>query len=68
MSENRRLQGAIFKHDGTSYLVLDDNQWDGDHLFVRSIDATRRTELFARTTIEASVRLEPDPEQQARRA
>jgi hypothetical protein len=55
MAENRRLQGAIFKHDGTSYLVLPDNEWEGDHLFVKSIDATRRTELFPRATIEASI-------------
>ena len=52
---DKHLQGTIFKHDGVSYLVLEDNEWDGDHLFVRSIDAARRTELLPRRLIEDEV-------------
>ena len=49
---NRQLQGAIFKHQGTSYLVLQNNQWDSDHLKVRSIDSSRTMTTWPRKEIE----------------
>lgn len=52
---NRQLQGAIFKHQGTSYLVLQDNQWDSDQLRVRSIDPSRVMTTLPRSLIESRV-------------
>jgi len=52
---NRQLQGAIFKHEGTSYLVLEDNQWDSEQLKVRSIDRARHTETMSRSLIQRQV-------------
>lgn len=49
---NRQLQGAIFKLRDTSYLVLEDNQWDSDQLVVRSIDQARQTLTLPRLEIE----------------
>lgn len=49
---NRQLQGAIFKHEGTSYLVVEDNQWDSEQLKVRSIDHARHTETMSRSLIQ----------------
>jgi hypothetical protein len=52
MSADRQLQGAIFKVDGTSYLVLQDNQWDAEELKVRSIDADRKLTSMPRAKIK----------------
>lgn len=52
MSTDRQLQGAIFKVDGTSYLVLQDNQWDADELKVRTIDAERKLTSMPRAKIK----------------
>ncbi len=38
---NRQLEGQLFFHDGTNYLVVDDNDWDSTTLKVKSIDARR---------------------------
>lgn len=37
----KHLQGRIFKRDGVSYLVVDDNDWVGDMVTIKSIDAHR---------------------------
>jgi len=52
---SRQLQGAIFKYQGTSYMVLPDNQWDSDNLLVKSIDPARKTATLPRTLIQESV-------------
>lgn len=52
---NRQLQGAIFKLQGTSYLVLQDNQWDSDQLRVKSINPSRVTTTLPRNLIESQI-------------
>jgi hypothetical protein len=52
---SRQLQGAIFKYQGTSYMVLDDNQWESDKLVVRSINPSRKTAEMPRSLIEQSL-------------
>jgi uncharacterized caspase-like protein len=55
MSTDRQLQGAIFKVDGTSYLVLQDNRWDSEQIKVRSIDADRKLTSMPRSVIRQLV-------------
>ena len=38
---NTQLQGQVFNRDGINYLVLEDNDWSGDLIRVKSIDARR---------------------------
>ncbi len=39
---NKQLEGQIFTHDGTNYLVVDDNDWEANTLKVKSVDAKRQ--------------------------
>ncbi len=39
---NKQLEGQIFAHNGTNYLVVDDNDWDGSMLKVKSVDTRRQ--------------------------
>jgi hypothetical protein len=55
MQHSRELGGLIFKHDGRNYLVLEDNQWEADHLFVKSVDARKETQLMPRSVIATQV-------------
>ncbi len=37
-----QLKGQIFAKQGTSYLVVDENDWSADMLNVRAIDAGKK--------------------------
>ncbi len=39
---NKQLEGQIFAHNGTHYLVVDDNDWESPMLKVKSVDARRQ--------------------------
>ena len=39
---NKQLEGQIFAHNGTNYLVVDDNDWESPMLKVKSVDARRQ--------------------------
>jgi len=39
---NKQLEGQIFAHNGTNYLVVDDNDWEGSMLKVKSVDTRRQ--------------------------
>ena len=39
---NKQLEGQIFTHNGTNYLVVDDNDWEGSMLKVKSVDTRRQ--------------------------
>ncbi len=39
---NKQLEGQIFSHNGTNYLVVDDNDWEGSMLKVKSVDTRRQ--------------------------
>lgn len=55
MQHGRELGGLIFKHGGRNFLVLEDNQWEADHLFVKSVDSRRETQLLPRAVIATEV-------------
>jgi hypothetical protein len=38
---HRQLEGKIFSHNGTSYLVMSENDWTADSLKVKRVDARR---------------------------
>ena len=39
---SKHLEGQIFKHNGTNYLVVEDNDWEGTMLKVKSVDFRRQ--------------------------
>lgn len=61
MSTDRQLQGAIFKMEGTSYLVLQDNRWDAEEVNVKSIDADRKMTSVPRSVIKKLMAGHPEP-------
>jgi hypothetical protein len=52
---SRELQGVIFKYQGTSYMVMSENQWDSDSLLVKSINPERKVASFPRLLIQESL-------------
>lgn len=39
---NKQLEGRIFNHQGRSYLVMKDNDWNATDLKVKSVDGRRQ--------------------------
>ena len=52
---SRELQGAIFKYQGTSYMVMSENQWESDNLLVKSINPERKLATLPRLVIQESL-------------
>ena len=48
---NTYLEGRIFSHDGRSYLVIEDNDWSGRTLKVKTLDRHRALKEFPVTTV-----------------
>ena len=46
-----QLKGQIFAKHGTSYLVVDENDWSADMLNVRAIDAGKKLSQMPREEI-----------------
>ncbi len=46
-----QLKGRIFAKDGTSYLVVDENDWSADLLNVRAIDPGKKLSQMPREEI-----------------
>ena len=46
-----QLKGQIFAKRGTSYLVVDENDWSADMLNVRAIDAGKKLSQMPREEI-----------------
>ena len=53
---NKQLEGQLFYHDGTNYLVVDDNDWESATLKVKSIDARRLVSEMPLAVIQEGVR------------
>ena len=46
-----QLKGQIFSKQGTSYLVVDENDWSADMLNVRAIDPGKKLSRMPRLEI-----------------
>ncbi len=46
-----QLKGRIFAKQGTSYLVVDENDWSADMLTVRAIDRDKKLSRMPRAEI-----------------
>ena len=53
---HRQLEGRIFNHKGTSYLVMSDNDWRGKWLQVKRVDAGREVVTMSLDTVLQCVR------------
>jgi len=61
---NTQLQGQVFNHEGTNYLVVDDNDFSAPSLKVKSVDARREIrEMPLEEILESVLRghRAPDP-------
>tara|TARA_A100001037_G_C15153901_1_gene641989 strand:+ start:17884 stop:18087 length:204 start_codon:yes stop_codon:yes gene_type:complete len=48
---HRQLEGKIFSHEGASYLVMSDNDWSGETLQVKRVDARREVVSMPLATV-----------------
>ena len=53
---HRQLEGRIFSHQGTSYLVMSDNDWRGKSLQVKRVDDGREVVTMSLDTVLQCVR------------
>lgn len=60
---NKQLEGQIFNHQGRSYLVMKDNDWNAKDLKVKSVDGRRQVTTMPLILIQE--RLGTRPEQDA---
>ena len=59
---NTQLQGQVFNHEGTNYLVIDDNDFSATSLRVKSIDARREIlEMPLESILRSVYDHDPDP-------
>ena len=52
---HRQLEGKIFSHEGTSYLVMSENDWTADSVRVRRVDSRREVIRMKLSTIMGCV-------------
>ena len=48
---HRQLEGKIFSHEGASYLVMSENDWNADSLRVKRVDARREVIKMKLSTV-----------------
>ncbi len=48
---HRQLEGKIFSHEGANYLVMSDNDWSGESLQVKRVDARRQVVTMSVSTV-----------------